>query len=179
MVCMNQECGGILICLANSPLKFAWIIGIYGKPIFWTLGISKNPLTPSKYRFPPLHPVLLHGDQYYFPTARCGKLALPQQAGDRQHAWICRLCMVFAAFCHGVDKWKHRRPPKDRFATCFPLRRLQHVPAGKLSARARRRADSNTTIIPKGANCCLLKSLQHVMAGKFRWTSQYNSQSNE
>ena len=34
MVCMNQECGGILIFLANSPLKFAWIIGIYGKPIF-------------------------------------------------------------------------------------------------------------------------------------------------
>ena len=30
MVCMNQECGGILIFLANSPLKFAWI-GIYGK----------------------------------------------------------------------------------------------------------------------------------------------------
>ena len=57
MVCMNQECGGILIFLANSPLKFAWIIGIYGKPIFWTLGISKNPLTPSKYRFPPLHPI--------------------------------------------------------------------------------------------------------------------------
>ena len=57
MVCMSQECGGILIFLANSPLKFAWIIGIYGKPIFWTLGISKNPLTPSKYRFPPLHPI--------------------------------------------------------------------------------------------------------------------------
>ena len=34
MVCMNQECGGILIFLANSPLKFAWIIGIYGNPIF-------------------------------------------------------------------------------------------------------------------------------------------------
>ena len=27
--------------------EFAWIIGIYGKPIFWTLGISKNPLTPK------------------------------------------------------------------------------------------------------------------------------------
>ena len=34
MVCMNQECGGILIFLANSLLEFAWIIGIYGKPIF-------------------------------------------------------------------------------------------------------------------------------------------------
>ena len=33
-LCLNQECGGILIFLANPPLKFAWIIGIYGKPIF-------------------------------------------------------------------------------------------------------------------------------------------------
>ena len=50
-----------LIFLANQIFRFclsAWINGIYGKPIFWTLGISKNPLTPWKYRFPPLHPVL-------------------------------------------------------------------------------------------------------------------------
>ena len=53
MVCMNQECCGILIFLANSPLNFAWTIGIYGKPIFWTSGISKNPLTPSKSLFRP------------------------------------------------------------------------------------------------------------------------------
>ena len=33
-LCLNQECDGILNFLANSPLKFAWIIGIYGKPFF-------------------------------------------------------------------------------------------------------------------------------------------------
>ena len=51
-LCLNQECRGILIFLANSPFICfwsAWIIGIYGKPIFWTLGISKNPLPPTKY----------------------------------------------------------------------------------------------------------------------------------
>ena len=34
---MNQECGGILLSLANQTFRFAWsalIIGIYGKPIF-------------------------------------------------------------------------------------------------------------------------------------------------
>ena len=56
-----------------QELKSAWIVSIYGKSdfgifcprgflvsmknqLFELLGISKNPLTPSKYRFPPLHP---------------------------------------------------------------------------------------------------------------------------
>ena len=48
MVCMNQECGGILTFLANSPLKFAWIIGIYGKPFLNFMDFQESP-----YRFPP------------------------------------------------------------------------------------------------------------------------------
>jgi len=43
MVCMNQECGGIFIFLANSPLKFAWIICIYGKPFFELWGFPRIP----------------------------------------------------------------------------------------------------------------------------------------
>ena len=57
---MYQECCVILIFLANQIFRFVWsewIIGIYGKPIFWTLGISKNPQTPSEYRFPALHQI--------------------------------------------------------------------------------------------------------------------------
>ena len=48
IVCMNQECGGILICLANSLLEFAWIIGIYGKPICLNFRDFQESLTPSK-----------------------------------------------------------------------------------------------------------------------------------
>ena len=42
---MSQGCCGILIFLANQMFRFFWsacIIGIYRKPICWTLGISKK-----------------------------------------------------------------------------------------------------------------------------------------
>ena len=47
-LCLNLECGGILISLANSPLKFAWIIGIYGKRIFLNFRDFQESLNPLK-----------------------------------------------------------------------------------------------------------------------------------
>ena len=44
--------------LANMIFRFiwsVWILGVYGKSILGTFGDSKNPPTPPKYWFSPLH----------------------------------------------------------------------------------------------------------------------------
>ena len=52
---MNQECGGILIFLANQIFIFvwlAWIIGIYGKPMFLNFRDFQEYPNPLKIPIP-------------------------------------------------------------------------------------------------------------------------------
>ena len=52
---MNQECGGILIFLANKIFRLfwsAWILGIYGKPTFLNFKDFQESPNPPKIPIP-------------------------------------------------------------------------------------------------------------------------------
>ena len=52
---MNQECCGILICLANRIFRFvwsAWILGIYGKNHFLNFRDFQDSPEPPKIPIP-------------------------------------------------------------------------------------------------------------------------------